>query len=367
MQVRVPQIVREVIDRNVDYPASTKAALEHLAASIEGDAPLPVPRAPAPDIGAWTSAHAAHASETWQNAEWFHAELAVYRELATCSRFWETGRDPFSPAKEEELASERLWTRLSGALAVAGPRQVRLASLLDACLWGNRVDLSYRVAANRDRRDEDLLVDDLARAADDLASGRRVGLIADNTGTELALDLALVDAILEDPAALVTLHVKAQPVFVSDALAQDVWRMLAVLGERGPDLRALGGRLRAAFDEQRLQLAPDPFWSGPRFLWEAPAHITDALAKASIVVIKGDANYRRLVGDAVWPVGATFTDAAAYLRTSVVCARTLKSDSRVGLPHELEDRLDAENPRWRVDGSRGLVQLHEPNPPGPRD
>jgi hypothetical protein len=363
MQVRVPQIIREVVVRNPDYPPSTRHAIEQLAASIEGDAPLPPPRAPAPDVDAWTSAHARHASESWLNAEWFHAELAAYRELAACSRFWETGRDPFAPAKEEELVSERLWTRLSSALAVAGSRQERLASLLDACLWGNRVDLSYRVAANRERGDDDLLVDDLAPAAARLATGRRIDVIADNTGTELALDLALVDAILEDPDALVTVHVKAQPVFVSDALAQDVWRMLAVLGERAPDLRALGERLRAGFDRGRLRIAPDPFWSGPRFLWEAPAHITGALANASIVVIKGDANYRRLVGDAVWSAGATFSDAAAYLGTSVACARTLKSDARVGLPRQLEDRLDAENPRWRIDGSRGVVQLHESSTP----
>ncbi len=363
MQVRVPQILRDAVARNPDYSLAIRDAIARLAASIEDDRPLPAPRAPAPDVVAWTTAHARHAGETWLDAEWFHAELAVYRELAVAARFWETGRDPFAPAKAEEVASDRLWTRLATALATPGSRQERLGGLLDACLWGNRVDLSYAVAAARDGKDEDLLVDDRMAAAACLAQGRRVDVVADNTGTELALDLALVDAVLEAPHAAVTLHVKAQPMFVSDALVHDVWALIHAMRERGGAARALGERLGTAFDARRLQLAPDPFWSGPSFLWEAPQHISSSLAAASIVVIKGDANYRRLVGDAVWPADALFSDAASYVGTAVVCARTLKSDARVGLAHELEGRLDAQNASWRIDGSKGMVQLlrHTPD------
>ncbi len=360
MQVRVPQIVRDTIARNPDYPTTTKDALEALAAGIEADEPLPSPRSPAVDVAAWSAAHATHARETWLHAEWFHAELTVYRELAQRARFWETDRDPFAPAKEEELASERLWERLSAALATSGSRQERLAARLDACLWGNRVDLSYAVAAGLERRDEDLLVDDRAPAALQLAGAAHVDVIADNTGTELALDLALIDAVVEDARAGVTLHVKAQPVFVSDALPRDVWRLLSAMRERGGDARALEGRLRTAFEAGRLQLAPDPFWSGPSFLWDAPAHIAHALRAASLIVVKGDANYRRVVGDAVWPARAAFGDAAGYLGAPVVCVRTMKSDAVVGLAADLERRLDAESPSWRVDGSRGLVQFCPP-------
>jgi hypothetical protein len=363
MQVRVPQILRDVLPRNPDYPPTIRDAIETLAVSIESDAPLPAPRGPAPDVVPWTTEHARHPGATWLNAEWFHAELAVYRELMVASRFWETGRDPFAPAKREELDGERLWERLSAAVAAPGSREERLASLLDACLWGNRIDLSYAVAAGLERRDEDLLVDDRMPAAALLANGSRIDVLADNTGTELALDLALVDVVLEDPRARVTLHLKSQPVFVSDALVHDVWTLIHAMRERGGDAHALGDRLVAAFAARRLQLAPDPFWSGPSFLWEAPPHIDGALAAASIVVIKGDANYRRLVGDAVWPAGAVFSDAASYVGPAVVCARTLKSDARVGLAPALEGRLDAENPRWRIDGSKGLVQLHRPGPP----
>jgi hypothetical protein len=38
----------------------------------------------------------------------------------------------------------------------------------------------------------------------------------------------------------------------------------------------------------------------------------------------------------------------------------MKSDSVVGLPRGLAERLDAEQPRWRIDGRRGLAQAYVP-------
>jgi hypothetical protein len=356
MQVRVPRIAREVLERNA-YPASVRDAVERLAVEIEGDAPLPAPGPPGLDLAAWTAAHAERGAETWLDTQWFHAELAFYRELATRCRFWETDHDPFHAAKDEELAGERPWERLGVALANAGTREERVFALLDDSLWANRVDLSYAVAASRVRADADLLVDDRIEAVARLIRpGASVHLVADNTGTELALDLALIDALLEDAAARVTVHVKMQPVFVSDAMPRDVWRLLARMKERGGDAGRLAGRLVAGFETDRLRLAPDPFWSGPRFLWQAPVHILEALRSATIVVCKGDANYRRCIGDALWPSSASFGAAVGYLGAPLVCLRTMKSDALVGVPAEIAERLDASDPEWRIVGRCGVIQ-----------
>jgi hypothetical protein len=183
-----------------------------------------------------------------------------------------------------------------------------------------------------------------------------VHLVADNAGTELALDMGLVDALLEDAATRVTVHLKMQPVFVSDALPRDVWSTVERMHARGGAVGAAAARLQRAFDAGRLVLAPDFFWSGPRFLWEAPAHLVRTLASASLVVVKGDANYRRVVGDAVWPPDAPFAAAASYAPAPLLCLRTMKSDSVVGLPAGVAGRLDAAEPRWRIDARRGLAQ-----------
>jgi hypothetical protein len=357
METRVPRIARDVLDRNSTLAPASRDAIEELARRIEADAPLAAPQPPAPDVESWAAAHAEHAGERWLAAEWFHAELAFYRELAHACRFWETDRDPFAPAKAEELAGERPWSRLEEALDRRAARDERVHELLDACLWGNRVDLSYAIGAGHEQRDDDLLVDDRAAATPLLVQpGARVHVVADNAGTELALDLGLVDVLLEAPDCSVTLHLKAQPVFVSDALARDVWSTLEHMGARGGVAARVAARLRHAFDANRLRLAPDPFWSGARFLWEAPAHITQAFAAATIVVAKGDANYRRVVGDALWPHDATFVDAAGYLPCPLLCLRTMKSDALVGLPHGLAERLDATEPSWRIDARHGIAQ-----------
>ena len=83
--------------------------------------------------------------------------------------------------------------------------------------------------------EECLLWDDSAAAARAiLETGRdKIGLVVDNAGFELVCDLALADAIViardkingRDSSAhraVVTLHVKAHPVFVSDAMSKDV-------------------------------------------------------------------------------------------------------------------------------------------------
>jgi Damage-control phosphatase ARMT1-like domain len=360
MAVRVPRIAREVLERNT-YPAAIREAVEGLAAEIEGDAPLPRPRPPAPDVPAWTLAHAEHATETWLGTQWFHAELAFYRELATRCRFWESDHDPFHAAKDEELAGERPWERLAASLANAGTREQRLFSLLDDSLWANRVDLSYTIAAARVRADADLLVDGRGEALAQLTRpSANVHLVADNTGTELALDLALIDALLEDASLRVTVHLKMQPVFVSDAMPRDVWRLVERMKERGGDARRLGERLVVAFEGGRLALAPDPFWSGPRFLWQAPAHVLAALRSATLVVCKGDANYRRVIGDALWPPSVPFGAACGYLGAPIVSLRTMKSDAVVGLPDGVAERLDATDPDWRIVGRCGVIQTHVP-------
>jgi uncharacterized protein with ATP-grasp and redox domains len=358
METRVPRIARDVLEKNPTLASGSRDAVEALARSIEENALLPAPRPPAPDVEAWSAAHAEHASERWLAAEWFYAELAFYRELAQACRFWETADDPFAAAKNEELAGERPWSHLEQALARRGPRAERIGELLATCLWGNRVDLSYTVGDGHDSpRDDDLLVDDRAEAIPFLVrAGAQVHLVADNAGTELALDLGLCDALLEEATARVTLHLKMQPVFVSDALPCDLWNTLERMKARGGDAGSVAWRLRQAFAAGRLLLAPDPFWSGPRFLWEAPPHLVRTLASATMVVVKGDANYRRVVGDALWPPDAPFAAAASYAPSPLLCLRTLKSDAVLGLPPGLAERLDASHPSWRVDARRGIAQ-----------
>ena len=107
----------------------------------------------------------------------------------------------------------------------ASPRE-RIQLGLSFALWGNRIDLSYAASLERGASnvsDEDLLVDDNEAIVDhifadsDRLKAGAYHLVADNTGTELAMDLALLDAILAHEETEVHLYLKHHPTFVSDA------------------------------------------------------------------------------------------------------------------------------------------------------
>jgi hypothetical protein len=361
MSVRVPKILDDVIALNPELPAAARLAVERLRDDIAGNAKLPALRFPAPDAAEWEAAVAAYSRQTWLATDWFFAECYVYRCLMLAVRYWESGLDPFAAAKREELAGQALWRGLDGALDDASDIvEVHLAELMLRALWGNRVDLSYAVgvAFGAAGHSDDLLCDDRARAIPALLRpDGDVHIVADNTGSELSTDLALADTLLARAGARVSLHVKIHPTFVSDAIAGDVWALLAAMGARGGACAELAGRLRRAWDDDRLRILPDPFWNGPRFLWERPSRLARVLDGATAVVLKGDANYRRAIGDAIYPDGFSFAAATDYFPAPLVCLRTMKSDALAGLPPGRSPQLDAVDRDWRINGRRGVIQL----------
>ncbi len=363
MRVRVPDTLQRIVDVNPDYPPAIREALLRLRDAISGDAPLPALTLPAPDYEDWMAVLAPHLGETWQATTWFVAETYAYRLILEAVRWWETGRDPFLPIKAEEEQSADLWTMTAEALAANGPDlppDERLGRLLIGALWGNRMDLSFpwSMAHGTAAAHDDLLVDDSeAIVAHLLAARGPVHLVLDNYGRELAMDLVLADALLDSPGAeSVYLHVKFHPGFVSDATAADVWRFLRLAADRPDPVRRLAARLIAAFEAGRLRLVVDPFWNGGRFCWELPERLRALLAPARLVVFKGDLNYRRLVGDAIWPAGRTFADATTGFPAPLAVLRSIKSDASVGLPAALGSLNTADE---SLDWSRyGLVQSH---------
>jgi hypothetical protein len=362
MRSRVPRMIRAIQEQS--YPVSVLEALDRLHDEILGDRPFAPIDMPAPDAKGWAVALAERDGETWLNTGWYFAESLLYRSILQATRYFETERDPFAPEKAEELASTALRERLEAALAPpSGDREEHLAGLLHAALWANRLDLSYTEVAGRGdgAHREDLLVDDAATAAARLAAGGpEIHLIADNAGSELCLDLALIDALLAGPVGRVFVHVKMHPTFVSDATVSDVWKTIASLREGGPLLAGLADRLTAAFDERRLGFYPDFFWNSHRFFFEMPGRIEGPLRRAALVICKGDANYRRLLGDALWSVDVPLDHAIGYFPAPLLALRTLKSDSLVGIPLGIARQLDEASPTWRVDGRRGLCQLATP-------
>ena len=90
-----------------------------------------------------------------------------------------------------------------------------------------------------------------------------------------------------------------------------------------------------------------------------PADLRADLAAASLIISKGDANYRRLIGDRHWPYTTPFDDVVCYLPAPLVALRTLKSDVLVGLKPGQQPILDQKDPDWLINGRWGLIQFSD--------
>ena len=360
--VRVPGIIRETIERNSDYPATVKTAFERLAEEVEGNAPLRLFAPPAPDFDLWTPRFALHEGETWLDSEWFFCEMLVYRLMMEAGRYWATLRDPFAPFKQEELASDALWEALSAVLDTSGTLEERLATGLRSLLWGNRIDLSLKntAALGTSALDEHLLADDVPLVVRHLLATEpsHLHVIMDNAGTEQALDFAFVDLLLsENLAATVTLHVKMQPVLVSDVIVADIYTMLDAMTQKGGEAAKLSVRLKAHLGTGRLSVVPDFFWNTAGRLWELPPRLYGPMKTAPLVIAKGDINYRRATNDAIWSPGVPLAEAVRGFPAPLLVLRTLKSDTLVGIDAAVEKRLDATVSDWRTSGAYGVAQF----------
>ena len=233
--------------------------------------------------------------------------------------------------------------------------------------WGNRTDLSYNVANTLGvtgiTRDEsaNLLVDDSTTVLDRLVSSerRRIAVITDNAGTELLMDLALIDELFSGGFVdHIEMYLKEQPFFVSDAMASDVHASIAVLQESPEPLHSLGTRLAQLVDAGRLVLTSHWFFTTCLYYTQMPADLRTRLSESDLVILKGDVNYRRLLSDGRWPLTASFVKATDYFPAPLVALRTLKAELIVGLPEGAEERLSQQDPQWKVNGKRGVIQVN---------
>ncbi len=371
LKVRVPAILRETMAAT-DFPPEIAAALAELHAELVGGTIRGL-REAAADVAFWNAVSAPFIGRAWLDVPWYWAEAYFYRRVLEATRYFQPGPwqgyDPYRPKKRTEWAADaapRALDLLLDTLTTLSPDPAaRFEQLFHASLWGNRTDLSYMVVAHlggtTDARAEreNLLADDTA-AVWRLLSGRpprRVIIICDNTGTELLADLALADFLLEARlAGEIVLHLKPQPFFVSDAMPQDVLDGLAALAAGGQHAAALSRRLAGALDAGRLRLSTHWAYATSLFYFELPDDLREDLAAAGLVLVKGDANYRRLLGDAHWPPSTPFAHAVGYFPAPLVALRTLKGELIVGLQPGQAEAVAAADPAWLVNGRRGVIQ-----------
>ena len=320
------------------YPRPLREALDALLAET-----LSGPMRPLPDGAVWDGWGAPYFGRPWLDAPFLWAESYFYRRLLDAVGYFAPGPwqgvDPFAPMKRAELHD-------APVPSLADPAELLLASL-----WGNRADLSFQIGLAATSGPAGpaahLVADDSAAALAALDAGpATVCLVADNAGGELLADLLLIDHLLATGrAGRVVLHVKPRPYYVSDATTTDVVDCL----HRLPAV--VSGRLVEAAAGGRLEIATHWFHCAPFEFTGMPPDLAEEFAAASLVILKGDLNYRRLVGDRHWPAATPFAETVGYFPAPVVALRTLKSDAVVGVA-----TVDGLPDDWRTSGRYALVQ-----------
>ncbi len=373
---RLPEIARRTLAENV-YSANIVEQLTSLIDSIpEGGIRL-LRDSFTPDAAEWEAYGAPHFGHSWLQVPWFFAEHYFYRRILEATGYFRPGPgfglDPFEYQKAQGLeAGREAFRRLNTRATLACEWTASsLSHLLWFVLWANQADLSLwpadgkpadrRAAAEADA--SRLLADDRGGIAETLIEGEqvslRVDLVADNAGEEIVGDLLLADYLLRcGSVSEVDIHLKAHPTFVSDATIKDVHSTIAFLlsGEE-PPAPDLARNLQGHLTEDRLRLRQDSFWTSPLPMWQMPPTLQRELQASDLVIFKGDANYRRLLGDRHWDFDTPFEAVVGYMPAPVVALRTLKSEIATGLKTGQVEAAGLRDPEWMVNGRWGIIQF----------
>ncbi|MUL48789.1 protein-glutamate O-methyltransferase family protein [Mycobacterium sp. CBMA293] len=361
---RHPKLIRQVLD-TTPYTPAEQALLNQLLVESTTGVIEPLPEA-AHDGDEWLAWGEHFYGRPWGEVPFLWSESYFYRRLLEALGYFGSGAwrgvDPFAPVKNAELTGPTVEAELSALADLADQSGDHHEALLVAALWGNRADLSFQLnAAAVEAQADGILVDDSALLWSALSAQDNpvVCVVADNAGSELLADLVLADGLLtQGLAAEVVLYVKPHPYYVSDATMSDVLAVIQRLRtEPRPQINGIGDRLWDAVRSDRLKVRTHGFFCAPLAFHDMPDDLAAEFATATMTLMKGDLNYRRLVGDRYWPAITPFNQTVDYFPSPVTALRTLKSEVVVGLTSEQVAELDASGRQWRTSGGYALIQV----------
>ncbi|KAH9982959.1 DUF89-domain-containing protein [Lactifluus volemus] len=369
------------------------------------------------DVALWNKEIAKYfQGKDFMNAPWLFAEAYKYRRLReafTVSKFWgdydvfyRQKCDTFSRSSDAVFELSMRFAEpftQSGKSPEARSEAERLMflELTQVCLWGNSTDLSLLINMTEDQikslqstggdhlaaTEKNILGNHLSQLWETVKDNRdktngRIDFVLDNAGFELYCDCVYADFLIQSGLAKqIRFHGKRYPWFVSDVTRKD-WEWLLnsmVYGHLFPkateqereSLRRLGLRWKQYEREGKWVYEQHPFWCTGYTFWELHSEAPDLflhLSRSDLVFFKGDLNHRKLTYDCAAPASTPFDIAIGPMASAAgapkVCSlRTIKSDVVVGLESdETAERLDKEEPGWKISGKYAVVLLSEGRP-----
>jgi hypothetical protein len=399
-RVRWIKIVQDTIDdintageaRSGEAAAQAQqisSKLAELKKSIEQDSEVPTLGSELPQYESYNRALNGK-GYTWLSGPWLLLENLLYRlinSLFLGQSHW-FNYDIFANLKESsfessvagvtELAIRYAQLNEQRQTQTVKPeiKQLLFKEFAEISLWGNATDLSLLATATlediasiqgaeaRKKSEDKILTNDIDAAYEQLAAStkklRKVDFVLDNSGFELYTDLVFALFLLDFKLCdRVTIHTKDIPWMVSDVNIKDFNIVLSQLKKKSlfPDHRDeidfFVNKVEHLYNTGALTLETSPFWTLDKDFWGIDpsetdfggAELHDNLLSSSLVIFKGDMNYRKLTGDRRWPSTQPFIKAIGPLACTgikILSLRTVKADVLVGLLEGVYEQVSEE-------------------------
>lgn len=350
----------------------------------------------------------------WLDSPWLISEYYFYRRIASIFGYFETKYDPFVQDKFRGLVSsidyiEGLsygYFRNTEKNEIENheiTNKLEIKNAILTSLWGNKLDLSLWPAtdAEQEARGEnidsdndnykdkgqietkntdsgtitfgdaleklddfildnqiDITLDKLSKCNNDR---KVVGIVVDNAGYELVTDLYLGHCLLTHGDVDEVIYMtKGHPTFVSDATTEDSIETIKYLNEldivKYPSIVKWAKLLESHIESQKFKFIDDCYWCQPFEYWNMPDHIEEIVKSCHITFVKGDANYRRLLGDRQWPLETPSKDILDYWPGNVCALRTFKAELGCGITPAKQKFAQDNDANWLTSGRFGVIQ-----------
>ncbi|GAW79513.1 hypothetical protein, conserved [Plasmodium gonderi] len=339
------------------------------------------------------------------NNSWLFNEYYFYRYLSCSYDFENSNYDFFEYEKKDSIncnrnVIEKICTCAKGLLEMYENKSSENAKIFDIffyfSLWSNQFDLSWNPTKNKAEQhksdEKDIKkktlrekkfyfdIDDINKLHDsmylhkvlcndvdilrrDITSKKwtRFDIVLDNMGLEFITDLCLLH-FLNFYFDEMHIHVKKFPLFVSDTMAKDITYALDSLcnDEKYPNTVFMANKWKKFLDTQTWKIQEHVYWNLPLPYWVMPKTLVDELKKSSFVCFKGDANYRRCLGDLKFNFWHSHKNVLGYFPVRIIALRCLKSPICCGVNRDIVEDLNKKSPDWCNYGEYAILQYCSP-------
>jgi len=379
---RLPQILEQLLSQpDIDNSPNTvqTSFVRNLINCIKNNNPLPKIET-GPVFTEWNEISK---NQSWLSGNWFFVEALFYRVILEHVNYFVSSspNDPFRFSKEKAL-SDAVGTIeemaiISNKIFNTSAKLTRdaLDTFLQMNLWSNKSDLSKNPQgcsteklfqelelnkANIIINDLDAIWEFIQSMKSDHSTPSTLGIICDNSGLEIVSDLFLGELFLRyNVCNRVVFHLKFHPTFVSDSTLHDLEYTLHFLqSHTNHHLRELASRWKKLMDQHVFLFESSAYWNHYSPFWDLPLTLFEALQSTTLVIVKGDANTRRLHGDLDWSFTTPTSEIINYFPTHLMIIRTLKSETVSGVKQEQIDEFERKGEKnWYHDGKYGMIQL----------